>query len=51
MPNDNKKTEGNLKWPPEKTCQYSITEREMAIEDGEYIEIPVIGENKKEQTR
>ena len=51
MPNDSKKTEGKLNWPPEKTCQYSITEREIEIENGEYIEIPIIEENKKEQTR
>ncbi len=42
MPNDNSKTEGMLKWPPEKTYKYSISEREIEIESGEYMEIPLI---------
>lgn len=48
MPNGNSKTEGNLNWPPEKTCKYSISEREQEIESGEYIEISLI-ENEKDR--
>ena len=40
MPNDNK--QGNLNWPPERTCKYDISEREAEIESGEYIEIPIV---------
>lgn len=47
MPNENKKSE--LKWPPEKTFKYSITEREKSIEDGEYLEIPIVNENERQE--
>lgn len=45
MPNDNK-TKGNLNWPPERTCKYSISEREAEIEAGEYIEIPIMRDER-----
>lgn len=49
MPNENKKSVGKLNWPPERTYKYSITEREEAIKDGDYIEIPIISEKEKNQ--
>lgn len=49
MPSDSKKTEGNLKWPPEKTVEYSITKGEDLIKSGEYIEIQLIKDERSEE--